>query len=343
MMQRGNIVLCENSLFYFITLVTLPTVMVYFATWEPTFIINTAEQPSYRSHNTDKLTSFSQIPIGSKLLHQVAPTVRGSSQVTDTEILNVSKQSGNDVPKAILNICQNVTLMPHGSLAVVALASLPGSGNTWLRYLIERVTGIYTGSIYNDRTLTVGGFLGETVPAYTGRTVAVKMHVIREPKKINKTILLIRDLFEAIKAEFNRYHGKNGKLHTRIAPIALYKSEAWPKLIDKQLNKWQKLIDDITANFANNDRLLIVYFQDLKSDLRTELKRIVEFLELPLNEDRLICTLKNQQGQFHRHHKALPFNPFNAAQQKLVEAAMTNGIKKIKRNSQTIITESRQE
>ena len=34
---------------------------------------------------------------------------------------------------------------------MVALASFPGSGNTWLRYLIEGITGIFSGTFYfND-------------------------------------------------------------------------------------------------------------------------------------------------------------------------------------------------
>lgn len=36
---------------------------------------------------------------------------------------------------------------------VVALVSSPGSGNTWLRLLLEQVTGVYTGSIYCDHSL----------------------------------------------------------------------------------------------------------------------------------------------------------------------------------------------
>lgn len=36
---------------------------------------------------------------------------------------------------------------------IVALISFPGSGNTWLRHLLEQATGIYTGSIYCDRSL----------------------------------------------------------------------------------------------------------------------------------------------------------------------------------------------
>ena len=39
----------------------------------------------------------------------------------------------------------------------IALTSVPGSGNTWTRYLIERTTGIFTGSVYGDRSLMRGG------------------------------------------------------------------------------------------------------------------------------------------------------------------------------------------
>lgn len=36
---------------------------------------------------------------------------------------------------------------------IVALISFPGSGNTWLRHLLEQATGTYTGSIYCDHSL----------------------------------------------------------------------------------------------------------------------------------------------------------------------------------------------
>jgi hypothetical protein len=43
------------------------------------------------------------------------------------------------------------------SLPPVALASFPGSGNTWVRGLIEAASGIYTGSIYKDANLYLHG------------------------------------------------------------------------------------------------------------------------------------------------------------------------------------------
>ena len=36
---------------------------------------------------------------------------------------------------------------------IVALASSPGSGNTWLRYLLEQASGVFTGSIYCAHSL----------------------------------------------------------------------------------------------------------------------------------------------------------------------------------------------
>ena len=46
---------------------------------------------------------------------------------------------------------------------VVALASFPGSGNTWVRYLLQQATGILTGSVYKDYALLKNGFPAESI------------------------------------------------------------------------------------------------------------------------------------------------------------------------------------
>ena len=40
---------------------------------------------------------------------------------------------------------------------VIALASFPGSGNTWTRYLLQQSTGIITGDIYMANELIANG------------------------------------------------------------------------------------------------------------------------------------------------------------------------------------------
>ena len=57
----------------------------------------------------------------------------------------------------------------------VALNSQEGSGNTWLRGLLERATGICTGFYLCDKEMRPRGFLGEAVQS--GRVLVVKTHV----------------------------------------------------------------------------------------------------------------------------------------------------------------------
>ena len=56
----------------------------------------------------------------------------------------------------------------------IALASFPGSGNTWVRGLIQGVTGLCTGAIYCDRMLRKTGFPGESIRS--GIMLVVKTH-----------------------------------------------------------------------------------------------------------------------------------------------------------------------
>ena len=51
------------------------------------------------------------------------------------------------------SVCGNftTTFSNKKKLPMVALASFPASGNTLMRYLIEGITGIFTGSFYYGR------------------------------------------------------------------------------------------------------------------------------------------------------------------------------------------------
>ncbi len=54
------------------------------------------------------------------------------------------------------------------------LMSSPGNGNTWVRGLLEQVTGICTGAIYCDGDLRRDGFNGERLAS--GTVLVVKSH-----------------------------------------------------------------------------------------------------------------------------------------------------------------------
>ena len=58
---------------------------------------------------------------------------------------------------------------------IIGLISYPISGNTWLRYLIQKATGKITGSFYYSRILNENGFPGEYI--YNGSAIVVKSHL----------------------------------------------------------------------------------------------------------------------------------------------------------------------
>ena len=108
--------------------------------------------------------------------------------------------------------CSERTFLDRYS-PLVALVSFHGSGNTWLRYMIEQASGIFTGSIYCDSVLK-SLFPGEFIAS--GNVIVVKTHHADTrslPKDIqlstgkeryHKAILLVRNPFDALVSEANR-------------------------------------------------------------------------------------------------------------------------------------------
>ena len=70
--------------------------------------------------------------------------------------------------------------------------------------MIEDLTGYYTGSVYNEEKLYRSGFTGEYDHASSGRTIAVKTHGVANMEYSEGIILLVRNPYDAILADFNR-------------------------------------------------------------------------------------------------------------------------------------------
>jgi len=113
--------------------------------------------------------------------------------------------------------CKKMSFQSDGP--VVALGSYPGSGNSWVRQLLEAATGIYTGAIYCDLSYVRAGMIGEGIQ--TGDVIAVKTH--RQPPSVlpktiaDKAIYIVRNPFECIAAEWARNYKGNSKLNKHVA------------------------------------------------------------------------------------------------------------------------------
>ena len=141
--------------------------------------------------------------------------------------------------------------------AFIALASWPGSGNTWVRHLLERGSGIATGNVYSPDLALVPRFYGENIRDGR-RVIAVKTHypcafcfgfnqssenVLY--KTVNMTgilvsshssIEIIRNPFEAIVSYFNFIFTDQN--HTGRVPLDMFDTQIFEKFVVVKLKSW---------------------------------------------------------------------------------------------------------
>ena len=104
-------------------------------------------------------------------------------------------------------------LDPPGPMT--GLWSFPGSGNTWMRHLIQLSTGYVTGSEYLENSN--GEFPGEHIS--NGSAIVIKSHLLRENANMyDRAILIIRNPLDSFIAESNRMLTGNPSLLSN-API----------------------------------------------------------------------------------------------------------------------------
>jgi hypothetical protein len=130
---------------------------------------------------------------------------------TSKRTVNGKIQSKHD---SKFNLKENNCNFINGSRRLpVALASTSGSGNTWIRGLLEKATGICTGFLYCDFAMRREGFIGEGVKS--GSVLVVKTHTISpkwygsrqqymdDPYYVS-AIYILRNPYKSMIAEWNR-------------------------------------------------------------------------------------------------------------------------------------------
>lgn len=204
------------------------------------------------------------------------------------------------------NRCMDRRFLPSRSKKVIALASFPGAGNTWARHLIELATGFYTGSYYFDGSLYNKGFKGERDHWRSGRTICIKTHESgrKEIEAFDSAVLLIRNPYKALMAEFNRKYGG----HIGFASQAHWKGKEWPEFVNNYAPWWATHTID-WLKYGKN--VLVVHFEELKQDLFVQLQRMVSLLGIPIVQDRLLCVEGQKDGNFKRSGlRKLEYDPY---------------------------------
>lgn len=177
----------------------------------------------------------------------------------------------------------------------ILLYSFPGSGNTWLRLMLENVTGIYTGSVYHDEALREIGMHGEDV---TNNTVLlVKDHGNKKGfnfDEYDKVVFLVRNPFDAIIAE--RKRRLNGHVGTPPWPTFLSPVRDadgrrildWERWTDMQMAWWVSMVfrtlgGNGIVKRASGVRVpvLTIRFDELVAQPREKVRAILDFIGQP--------------------------------------------------------------
>ena len=222
---------------------------------------------------------------------------------------------------------------------IILFLSIPGSGNTWTRYLVEQATGYQTSSWFPDKSLKNNGFLGEDLDSKLGQSILIKNHGIG-PGILNTEgvgdniagcLFVLRNPRDAILAEFTRrtndlptlrrygiYNHKFLNLNQKDQKNA-HMASLNPENFSKFKRLWKNTktesiqkIDMFEEYYTKHckSKIHFVHFEKLKSSyemLESEIRKSVDFIN-SVNDQNLFnnldfksdCLLKNHEGLFHR-------------------------------------------
>ncbi|KAJ0397562.1 hypothetical protein P43SY_003437 [Pythium insidiosum] len=164
----------------------------------------------------------------------------------------------------------------------IAIVSYPRSGNSLMRGLLEKITGVYTGcDTRPDRTLSQQlqdyGMKGEGV--VDDSVWFVKTHfperVGWKPFKIQKAILVVRNPWDAIDSYFNMTLTNS---HNKSIHESQYErfADRWDGMLRNEIDVWMKFHRYWTSKV--DIPIIVVRYEDLLVHRAETLRRVFLFL-----------------------------------------------------------------
>ncbi|XP_033743206.1 WSCD family member AGAP003962-like [Pecten maximus] len=229
---------------------------------------------------------------------------------SNTEIMPIMNNNGQAINQIIKEPvddrtkfqCKGDFIRGYNShIPRTALASSPGSGNTWTRHLLQQATGVSTGSIYGDALLQRNGFKDESKCVKSDTCLVVKTHEWKTDYQsyYDRAILILRHPRDSVVSSFHYF---NGGLHVKEAKPHMFHTDHWIRFAEERIQFWFGLNNDWVTKFRNP--LYIVFYEDLKANPISQIEKAVNFLNFTMTETDKICMEKKLQGNFQRKHNS---------------------------------------
>ena len=103
--------------------------------------------------------------------------------------------------------------------------------------------------------------------------------------------------------------------------------------------QWNKFVHDFTREWKSRVKnwiidqdshpVLVVRYEDLKQDTIGEVKRMLNFLKIPCDEQEIEERLREDFGTFHRKHTDDDFEHYNSAQKMYIKSQLIETIRMV--------------
>ncbi|XP_069985494.1 sialate:O-sulfotransferase 1 [Penaeus vannamei] len=200
------------------------------------------------------------------------------------------------------------------------LHSFPRSGNTWVRYLLEAASGIFTSSVYSDRTLVTAGYLGERHKYGWGTTIATKSHFIKHLQKYRNvpTVTIIRNPARVFVSLWSYVNLKNRRRkHVESVAESSLRTQEFHDFVQSKLKKW---LNTTLFSLTQCRDVFPVFYESVREDPVGETRRILEYLKVKPQEDRLACLGRHVGGNVKGAQKSL--DPYTQEEKELFLQAL---------------------
>ena len=145
-----------------------------------------------------------------------------------------------------------------------------------------------------------------------------------------RAVVLIRNPYEAIisfwQHDRSQSYDKPVKRGVKDLQKTL-KTEMFRDFVKLEIGLWEEIYVDFLSYCS---RVLVIHYEHMKNNLAEGLEKMHEFLEVPVDPERLKCVKENTYDNFKRKHIVDYGNPY--------DEKLTAMIEKSIRNVQTILT-----
>lgn len=178
-------------------------------------------------------------------------------------------------------------------------ASYPKSGNTWLAFMIlsyMHEKRMHT-EIAND---LIQSWHGPTTYSVNTPLTLIKTHT-KNTSYFNKipTLLLVRDPRNIV---VSYYEGLRKHGHIALdLKIGRFVEEFVTGIKYDQFGTWSSCIESYLASANAKSHLHILKYEDLEKNTNEELGKVISFLDLKLNKQNLVESIKNSSRENMRH------------------------------------------